>query len=245
MGLLDIFSRKRGGPLAKHAGRVANKRAQANDRWDSIVALAEMGTEEAVSALMVRFTYRIDPSITDQEEKDAVFQGVVAAGEAAVAPSLQALRAHKAIAWPLKCLKAVSGGGAVVDALLDLLSDMDVEYERDPEKKIQTLLTLEEWPDGRVMDAVSRFLDDVSEPARFHTVCTLLSQEKGGTTPADSVHELLLSQFVKEESGRVRARILDAFQEREWAIDEESVDAVRENLPTGYLIDRQRKVRCR
>ena len=84
MGLLDIFSRNRGGPLAKHAGRVANKRAQANDRWDSIVSLSEMGTAEAVSALMVRFTYRIDPSITDQEEKDAVFQGIVAAGEAAV-----------------------------------------------------------------------------------------------------------------------------------------------------------------
>ena len=63
-----------------------NRRAQAVDRWEAIQALARMQTPEAVEALLPRFTFYVDPSITDQEEKDAAFEGIVATGEAAVAP---------------------------------------------------------------------------------------------------------------------------------------------------------------
>jgi len=202
-----------------------------------------MGTEEAVEALLVRFTYRIDPSITDQEEKEAVFQGIVAAGEVALSPSRNALRKYDAIAWPLKCLEQIGGSVAVVDALLDLIADMDIDYERDPEKKVQTLLQLEDRPDERVLDAVKRFLDDVNEPARFHTACTLLTQEKAGMAAADDVQVALLEQLVREESGRVKARVLDGFHERAWAVPEDQLEAVRANLPTGYLVDRQRKIK--
>ena len=69
MGLFDVF-KGGGGGLKKHVTRVANKRAQKHERWESIQVLAADGSDEALRALLTRFTVRVDPSITDGEEKN-------------------------------------------------------------------------------------------------------------------------------------------------------------------------------
>ena len=77
MGLFDLFkggegerrSKPKSSPAAKWADRV-EKRAQNYDRQEAIQALAEMATPDAVEVLLKRFTFHMDPSITDQEEKD-------------------------------------------------------------------------------------------------------------------------------------------------------------------------------
>ena len=104
MGLFDVF--KGGGSgLQKHQKRVANKRAQKHERWESIQVLASDGSDEALRALLTRFNVRVDPSITDGEEKNAAFLGVVQNGEAALAPVRDFLESSETLAWPLKILK--------------------------------------------------------------------------------------------------------------------------------------------
>ena len=66
--------------VAGHAKVVADKRAQTYDRMESLQALADVRTAESAAALLKRFSFSIDPSITDQEEKDVAFEGIVAAG---------------------------------------------------------------------------------------------------------------------------------------------------------------------
>lgn len=232
MGLLDIFSRK--GALGKHAGRVANKRAQNPDRWESIQALAGMKTTEAADALLKRFTFRIDPSITDQEEKDAAFHGIIDAGEAAIEPVRRFLHSSDSISWPLKMLEQLLPPDQVVSELLALLDRMDTEYERDPEKKIQLIAYLEDRKDPRIVAAVKPFLDDVNETVRFHGAGAILAQDE-----AEQGSDAMLDALVKEESVRVRARILDGFLEREWAIPKERIGDVRPKLPQGWAIDPQ------
>ncbi len=67
------------------------------DRQEAIEALAAMGTSDAAEVLLKRFTFHIDPSITDQEEKDSAFRGILRAGDQAVEP-VRAFAA-KAGAW--------------------------------------------------------------------------------------------------------------------------------------------------
>src|SRR5262249_59387047 len=99
VGLFDLFKGKsdKGKPLAEPAqtgdknvarlGKVAgDKHAQNYDRIEAIEGLVRIGTGESAAALLKRFTFHIDPSITDQEEKDAALRGVLAAGEAAIEP---------------------------------------------------------------------------------------------------------------------------------------------------------------
>ena len=238
MGLFDVF--KGGGSgLNKHVARVANKRAQKHERWESIQVLASDGSEEALRALLTRFTVRVDPSITDGEEKNETFLGIVRHGEAALGPVRDFLESSEVLAWPLKILKEIQTEEEVTTILLELLSKMDTEYERDPQKKIDVLATFEERKDPRIVEAVTRFLEDMNETVRFHTVGAILAQDE-----ADAAVEGLTQAFLAEESVRVRMRILDGYIERRWTLGDVKEEALK-RIPTGYSLGKKGEVRKR
>src|SRR5262245_43776249 len=94
MSLFGLFGKKSDSPtqVKKWGERAQNRRAQAVDRWEAIQGLANVGTAEAVEALLPRFNFYVDPSITDQDEKQLAFDGIVAAGPAAIEPVVAYLR---------------------------------------------------------------------------------------------------------------------------------------------------------
>lgn len=231
MAMFGLFgSKSDGSQVKKLAERVANKRGQSPDRWEAIQALAKLHTAEAVAALLPRFTFYIEPSINDQDEKDAAFDGVVATGSAAIEPLVAFLKRAESISWPLKMLERIAGPDAVIERLLELLSTMDTEYERDPQRKIQVLVELEDRRDVRIAPAVARFLSDANETVRFHAASTLLGQ-------ADAAeHRSALARCIEqEESVRVRVRILDGFVLAGWAFENPS-PALRSRLPAGFSL---------
>lgn len=229
MGLFDFFGRKAGGAVGKHAARAADKRAQAQDRWQSLRALGEIRTAEAVEALLQRFTFRIDPSITDQEEKDLAMHGIVGAGEVAVEPVRVFLKQSPSVAWPVKILQQLVSVEELAGDLLDILAEMHTDYERDPQRKIDVIMQLEDLRDPRIRAGVERFLDDANETVRFHAAQTIAGQED-----ADASRSTMLGLFAREESVRVRVRILDVAIERGWAVGAELVSAT---LPAGYVVE--------
>jgi hypothetical protein len=231
MALFGLFVKK--SDLERYAERANNRRAQAVDRWEAIQALAKMQTPEAVEALLPRFTFYVDPSITDQEEKDAAFEGIVATGNVAVAPVAAFLRKTDSISWPMKILERITPAPSVVALLLALLSEMDTEYERDPQRKVQTLATLEERTSPEIALAVVRFLEDSNETVRFHAVGALLAQPE-----AAEHRERLLACFLNEQSVRVRNRILDGFAAAGWDVGDKAAE-IKSRLPSGYTLDRQ------
>jgi len=116
--------------VAGHAKVVADKRAQTYDRIEALQALAEIHTADSAAALLKRFSFSIDPSITDQEEKDLAFEGIVAAGRPGELPKdekerekaiieaqercdkvVEATRAYceraEQLTWPIKVLRAL------------------------------------------------------------------------------------------------------------------------------------------
>src|ERR1039458_10087550 len=118
MGLFDLFKgggkKAQGGDgvkgsaasaAAKWAEKAADKRAQNYDRQEALAELSEMGTAEAAAALLKRFTFNMEPSITDQEEKDGAYQGVLAAGQAAIPPIRAFSVKDESLAWHIKILK--------------------------------------------------------------------------------------------------------------------------------------------
>lgn len=235
MGLFDVF--KGGGGLKKHIDRVGNKRAQKHERWESIQALAEDGSDEAIRGLLLRFTVRVDPSITDGEEKNAAFHGIVQHGEAALEPVRDFLESSDALAWPLKMLKEIQSADEVTTILLEVLSKMHTEYERDPQKKIDLIASFEERKDPRIVDAVIRFLEDMNETVRFHAVGAILHQDD-----AEQAQDALIQALLAEESVRVRMRILDGFIDRGWKLSGAKEEATKK-MPSGYSIGKKGEVR--
>src|SRR5688572_21529649 len=154
MGLFDLFKSKNtkgdtkkpsedATAAAKWAERARDKRAQNYDRQEAISALAEMKTAEAAAALLKRFTFNIDPSITDQEEKELAFQGILRAGEKALDPVRSFVKKAESVAWPIKIMKELLEEEPFIEELVKWLERWDTEYAKFIDPKLQLLIALE------------------------------------------------------------------------------------------------------
>jgi hypothetical protein len=248
MGLFDIFKggKKAQQPegssaiaAAKWAEKAADKRAQNYDRQEAIAALAAMGTAEAAAALLKRFTFNMDPSITDQEEKDGAYEGILAAGKAAVEPVRAFAAKAESVAWPIKIIKELLDEDACVEELLAWLSRWDTEYAKFIDPKLQILSALEDLHHETILSKVEPFLEDVNGDARFQAVATVVAQGD------DHAIAPLLRALEQEESIRVKNKILDGFILRGWSVPEDQLPATRKALPYDYNIDASGTVKRR
>jgi len=245
--------------VARWEQKAGDKRAQNYDRQEALSQLAELAgpvdadkradlektpegklelerreamRREAAAALLRRFTFTIDPSITDQEEKQIAEGGVLGAGDHALEPIRTFAAKAESLSWPMRILKALLEPDAYVDELLAWLSKWDTEYAKFIDPKIQLLVELEEIKHPKVLEAVKPFLLDVNETARFHAVGATLAQDD-----ASACASLIADAFNDEESVRVRQRIAEGFIARAWAVPEELRADARKSLPSGYNID--------
>jgi hypothetical protein len=236
MGFFGLFGSKKSA-VEKHAERAANKRAQAPDRWESIQALGKLATSgegeersRAVAALLERFPFYVDPTITDGEEKDEAFRWICQSDPEVALPAIrQALRKHESLSWPLKCLEALLSDEEATAEMLSLLETMGTEYQRDPQRKLQLLATLEQRKHVGIAAAVATFFEDVNETARFHAVGAALAQDD-----AESILDRVLAMLREEDSVRVKVRTLEAMAEKGLSLGNEKE---RPALPEGWVAD--------
>jgi HEAT repeat protein len=250
MGLFDIFKgkakaeTKEGAPADKadknvaRLGKVAGDRhAQNYDRIEAIDGLARVATGDAAAALLRRFTFHIDPSITDQEEKDAAERGILAAGEAAIEPIRTFCLRAESLTWPLKILKEIVTPERYVEELIQLLGRFDTDYTRNVDPKQQIISELEPFRVAAILPAVAKFLEDASDDVRFAAVATVFAQEDPAAV------EPLARALSVEESMRVKNRIAEGFAARGYAVPEAHRAAVKAALPPSYALDASGKVR--
>ena len=242
MGLFDFFSKskdqdtkdqKRGKSdreMARFEKLVSSKMTQNLDRQEAIRELSEMANARAARVLLKRFNWSMEPSITDQEEKEAAAAGIVAAGEEALEPIREYCQKAESLHWPLRVLKEIVPEGAIVDELLAVLDQFDTEYMRNPEPKVQLLERLESYPTEDVRVAVEPFVGDVNESVRFTAVATVLTINNPASV------EALVAALDEEESLRIKNKIGQGLSERGWAIPEELWDACSQGLPSGFAL---------
>lgn len=241
MGLMDLFGGGKG-RLHKHVARAKNKDAQSADRFASLEALRDDGSAEAVEGLLGRFTIRYDKSIEDEQEKQWVFDELVKLGPK-VLPQLQDhLRRADSIAYGLKVLHEVATPDEALPILTDLCERNDNTYTRDPSKKIQLLHYLGDHDDPRYGKLLVPYLVDVDEGVRFVTVEGLLHHKD-----AESAREPLLKALLdeKEESRRIKRRIVDGFADLGWDAKgySGSVEKLLEDLLPGARLDNHGKIK--
>lgn len=255
MGLFDFFKssdEKSGGPskpapqksaspreLARLARVAADKLAQDYDRQDAIAQLGRMASADAARALFRRFDWAMDPSITDQDEKEAAADGIVEAGDAALQPLRDYCARADSLNWPLRILERVVPAERLTEELLGLLDQFDTEYVRNPEPKIQLLGALAAHPCAEVRVAVEPFLGDMAEPVRFAAVDAVLAMNDRESVVA------LVPVLAEDESLRVRNRIALGLSQRAWPVHESLRAACAAALPDGYVLDAEGRVIAR
>lgn len=221
--------------LAELAGPIASdKRAELEKTPEGRAELEHRETmrAEAAGALLRRFTITMDPSITDQEEKQIAEAGVLDAGACAIEPLRTFAATAESLSWPMRLIKSLLEPEAYVLELLTWLSKWDTEYAKFIDPKIQLLVELEEHKHPKIRETVRSFLLDVNEVARFHAVGATLAQDD-----PEAIATLIADTFLDEESVRVRTRVAEGFIARKWAIPEDQRAEARKSLPSGYTID--------
>ncbi len=229
MGLFDLFKNKitksspppsMGAPgvdknLARLAKQVSDRLAQTYTRIEAIQELAKLRSSEAAAALLRRFTIQVEPSMTDHEEKELVLDTLIDFGPLSLGPIRTFCERAESVGWPIKALQAMLEEESFVQELVGMLEGYDTDYARNVDPKIQLLGALEGKKFPQVIEGVSHFLEDVSEPVRFQTITTLLSLED----PA--VVEPLARHALTEESVRVRNLIRDGLRAHGWQVPDE------------------------
>ena len=235
MGIFDFLSKNKSDqpprPSQKEIARLerllGNKLSQNFDRQEAIQELGRMGTAQAASALLKRFDWVLDPSITDHEEKESCMTGIVAAGEDALEPIREYCQKAESLTWPLKVLRAiVTDDARAAQELLGILDQFDTEYVRNAEPKVQIIQALEAYPTDEVRLAVEPFLGDMSEPVRFTAATTLFVISDPASIAA------LIAALETEESRRVQNRIAQGLADRGWAVS----SSVAKVLPPGFSV---------
>ncbi|HUB08777.1 MAG TPA: HEAT repeat domain-containing protein [Myxococcales bacterium] len=205
MPLLDMFSAE--AKLRRLTKKITEKYGPPENRQKAIETLADMDTPEALAALLMRFTISSDPSITDAEEKQHVFELLVDAGEKAVGPLKDFMRKQDSVSWALRALVELLPLPDVATLVLDELARVGPEYTRDPEKKVQLITWLAEHRGETVHPRLGAtlipFLEDMSDDVKLAALRTL-TQGK-----VESAREPILAALVApEQSARVRQDLL-------------------------------------
>ena len=140
------------------------------------------------------------------------------------------LRNAESIAWGLRLLDEVASAEQSWPILADLCERNDNSYVRDPSKKIQLLNYLGDKEDRRCAEALLPYLEDIDEGVRFTTVEALL-RHKEPEVAREPLLKLLTNE--KEDSRRIKKRILDGFADLGW--DVKGYSGTVEKMLPDYL----------
>jgi hypothetical protein len=233
--LKAIFTKdgRRERALQKACSKAVNKKLKPEDRRPALEQLASLTSEEAHTALLGRLTFNYDTNmVSDEEEKDFVYETLLSRG-AALLPSLRHhLRESPTLSWGLRLLDKICDAETRWTVLQEVLKDYEPGYDRDPSRKIQLITFVGELEDPRAAAVILPYLADHDETVRFTTVEGLLKQ--GDESAREPLLELLVSP--DEESLRIKNRIAEGFVERAWTV-KGFRGGVEEALSEDYFVD--------
>ncbi len=213
MGLFGLFGSKEErekSALRKLAKKITERYGPPENRQKALAQLGEMGTPEALETLCLRFTVRVEPGITDDEEKETTRAMLVEAGQPAVAPVERFVTGHdEGIAWGLRVLADLAPQQVlgVVERELKRLGQI---YTRDPDKKLVLLKWLTEHHAGaggpEVEAALLPLLEDFSDDVRISTTRALAA-----LAPGEGARDALIQLLLRDrDNARVRGEVLEA-----------------------------------
>ena len=239
MGLLDMIGL--GGPEAKIRRlqkKATTKFGPAENRQGAIEELGGLKTEAAIDALLNRYTFRVDPGITDDDEKARVMALITQAGEVALGPVKRFIASRDEISWPLRALESLLPEAEVVRFLVEVAKKVGGEYSRVPEKKVLLLHALLTHKSPEIGPAVLPLLDDMDDEVQIAAAEVIARQQDPlGREP-------LIQHFLKAHEGsnaRVREALAGLLADSGWDV-KGFTPKVEAALPPAYKLDSRGKV---
>lgn len=215
MGLFDFLgggsAKRQEKTIGKATAKLRNPNVQPQERQRTIEILRNIGTAEAVEALLQRFTMRTPGAIVDEDEKQMAYQTLLDLGDVCVDPIEKFIRTETAIYWPLRAITKIAGDDKAVELIISALNDSEHGYNLETERREQLVANLSEFDeDPRALKKLVELCDDQSDQIRILAVDGITAFED--PVVAQKLAERLSDE---EETQRVKATVLDILAERE------------------------------
>ena len=213
--------------------RLMNQYQQTQERKRAIEGLAQIGTEEAIVALLRRYQYRTEASITDEDEKEQVYHTVVSLGASSVPGLVQYIHNETGVYWPVKALRSLVGDEETVTHLLSALDGVEDVYGQNRGRREELVDNLREFADDdRVFERLIRLAGDEDEEIVIRAVDGLGARQ-GDQRVSDTVVPILLDDST---SHRVRMLIMELMLEQQWNVKRFKKQLLGK-IPDIYWID--------
>lgn len=242
MGLFDIFGsreKREAKRIRDLAKRAQEKYGDSTARMRALEGLREIGTDEAILALLGRFTVRTEPQITDAEEKETTFQMVTSFGDKAVGPVREFLEKQDNISWALRCLEALVSKERFLETVMELLDKLSRQYVREPDKKVLLLHKLEGEEHAGIVQAALPYLEDPSDEVRIAALQVLTAQKVKDEESVGAIADCL----VGAEAPRVRMAAAEALATLGQPVGADKRESVEAKLPEGFSLGKDAIIR--
>ncbi len=211
MGLFDRFGKS--SKTSRHVSRLTNAHTQTQDRMRAMEVLADMGTPEAIQGLLQRFTYRVEASIHDNDEKEYACQLLIDSGLKAIEPIKAFVEINDAVYWPLRALRDIAGTEAAVGLLLAALDRSLAKESRQNDQKVQLVANLRDFKHPKVQARLLDLVTDRDEEVRILAMDALITYgEEVALGPA------VERALDPDESPRVKTVIIEQLIENGWPL---------------------------
>jgi HEAT repeat protein len=199
--------------------------------------LLDIGSDEALLALLERFTITASPSRQDEEEKIEVLNWIVGLGERAVPPLIRFLKRERQVYWPFRALQSIQPPDILALTMEEILrSQWDIPpASSDP--IAQMIRMVEGLYTPELHSTVALYLGHENDDVRLAALDYLFNR------PEEEVREPILECYLNsEDRPRIRGHILNRLVEAEWSV-RGFRPRIEESLPEGYVLTRDGTVK--
>ena len=253
LGLGGTKPEKEARAIAKLQKKLMEKFGPPENRQGAIEELAAMRTDAAFDALLVRYTFMVDPGITDDEEKQRLHSLLIEADEHALPAIKRFIMSRDEVAWPLRALSELVPEFEVVNVLLEALRKAAAEYSRVPEKKVVLLRALEQHRSPEAIAVALPFLEDMADEVQIAAAHVIAAQATapqgtapGGPAPTGSEagREPIIQAFLRaheNSNARVKEALAGILVDTAWDV-KGYTPKFEAALPAAYKLDSKARV---
>ena len=232
MDLLALFRRSPEQQIRRARKKVKQPHGDPSVRINAARKLYEMGTEEAIGALLERFTISSSPSRQDEEEKEEVLSWLVAFGKKSVPPIARFLKRERQVYWPTRALKEILHPDQLVRKINEILI---YHWENPPASAdpITQLIRFAHTLDSSDLEkTIRRYLEYEDDD-----VCLAGLEYLFQRSEEKSQQAVLQCYLNCEDRPRVRSSILQRFSEKGWSV-RGFRPRIEKTLPQRYTLTR-------
>lgn len=237
---MDLLAFFRGSPekqIQRLRKKVKEPHGDPSVRQGAAQKLFEMGTPQALKALLDRFTISVSPSVQDEQEKDQLFSWLLSLGERAVPPLLDFLKRERAVHWPAKALQSILDQEAQAREFSAILRYLWDHPPATAIPKTQLIRCLGDLWSEELDQTVRLFLEDDDDDVRLSAVGYLMDRSE------DAGRDAVINCYLNaEDRPRIRNRILEYLVEKGWSVKGHRA-AIEETLPPGFSLTREGRIR--